>query len=111
MRTLPLASASLYRVLVVEDFRPFRQYVVSILAEFDSLLVICDISDGLEAVQKAKELKPDLIFLDVNLPPLNGVDAARQIRKLLPNARNDCEPSRTAATAAGKSVAAFAFEV
>lgn len=46
------------------------------------LQVICEVSDGLEAVHKAEELQPDLILLDIGLPTLNGIEAARQIRKL-----------------------------
>jgi len=48
---------------------------------------VCELSDGLAAVQKAEELKPDLILLDIGLPGLNGIEAGRQIRKLLPNAK------------------------
>jgi DNA-binding NarL/FixJ family response regulator len=70
------------RVLVVEDFAPFRQFVCSALAKRPGLQVICEVSNGLEAVQKAEELKPDLILLDIGLPGLNGIEAARQIRKL-----------------------------
>ena len=44
-------------------------------------------SDGLEAVRKAKELSPDLILLDIGLPSLNGIEAARQIRKLAPESK------------------------
>jgi two-component system response regulator NreC len=49
------------------------------------LQIICEASDGPEAVQKAKELKPDLILLDISLPTLNGIEAARQIRELSPS--------------------------
>jgi CheY-like chemotaxis protein len=48
--------------------------------------VICEVADGLEAVHKAVELNPDLILLDIGLPTLNGIEAARRIRKLAPNA-------------------------
>jgi len=48
------------------------------------LQVVCEVSDGLEAVQKAKELQPDLIVLDIGLPGLNGIEAARRIRQLSP---------------------------
>src|ERR1700756_2260917 len=48
------------------------------------LRVVGEASDGLEAVQKAEELKPDLIVLDIGLPTLNGIEAARQISGLVP---------------------------
>ena len=70
------------RVLVVEDFLPFRQFIRSTLENQNGLQVICEVADGLEAVRKAEDLKPDLILLDVGLPTLNGIEAARQIRKL-----------------------------
>ena len=51
------------------------------------LQVICEVSDGLEAVRKAEEMQPDLILLDIGLPGLNGIEAARQIRKLAPQSK------------------------
>ena len=71
--------ASSIRVMVVEDFHPFRRFVCSKLEQRPELQVICEVSDGLEAVQKAEELKPDLILLDIGLPTLNGIEAARRI--------------------------------
>jgi DNA-binding NarL/FixJ family response regulator len=81
------SAMALTRVLIAEDFPPFSQYIVSTLAKCENLQVVCDVSDGLEAVQKAEELKPDLIILDVGLPSLNGIEAARQIRKLVPHTK------------------------
>jgi DNA-binding NarL/FixJ family response regulator len=75
------------RVLVVEDFAPFRQFTCSLLAKRQHLQVICEVADGLEAVQKAEELQPDLILLDIGLPTLNGIAAARQIRKIAPESK------------------------
>ena len=75
------------RVLVVEDFEPFRRFVESILRKQPELQIVGEVSDGLEAVQKAKELLPDLILLDMNLPTLNGIEAARRIRKLSPESK------------------------
>jgi DNA-binding NarL/FixJ family response regulator len=51
------------------------------------LQIVAEVSDGQEAVQKAKELKPDLMLLDVGLPALNGIAAARQIRKFIPHVK------------------------
>jgi DNA-binding NarL/FixJ family response regulator len=75
------------RVLIVEDFEPFRAFVCSALQQKPELEVACELSDGLAAVEKAEELKPDLILLDIGLPTLNGIEAARQIRKLVPKAK------------------------
>jgi DNA-binding NarL/FixJ family response regulator len=73
---------SSFRVLVVEDREPFRRFVCSTLDKRPELQIVCEVSDGQDAVRKAAELHPDLILLDVGLPSLNGIEAARQIRKL-----------------------------
>jgi DNA-binding NarL/FixJ family response regulator len=78
---------SLVRILVVDDLEPWRRFVSSTLQKQPDLRVISDVSDGLEAVQKAEELRPDLIVLDIGLPKLNGIEAARRIRKLVPKSR------------------------
>jgi len=75
------------RVLVVDDFEPFRRFVCSTLAQSPGLQVVGEGSDGLEAVQKTEELKPDLVILDIGLPRLNGIEAARQIHRLTPESR------------------------
>lgn len=77
-------SAPAVRVLVVEDFEPFRRATGSILSNRTGLQIVGEASDGLEGVQKAEELQPDLILLDIGLPTLNGIVAARQIRTLSP---------------------------
>jgi len=73
--------------MVVEDFQSFRRFVCSKLGQKPEVQVICEVSDGLEAVQKAEELKPDLILLDIGLPTLNGIEAARRIRGLVPESK------------------------
>jgi len=78
---------SLTRVLVVEDFAPFCQFVRSTLAERTDVQVIGEVADGLEAVQKAELLEPNLVLLDIGLPTLNGIEAARQISKLAPKSK------------------------
>jgi DNA-binding NarL/FixJ family response regulator len=75
------------RVLVVEDFAALRQVICLKLEKRLGLQVVGEAADGLEAVQKAVELKPDLVLMDIGLPSLNGIEAARQIRKLVPECR------------------------
>ena len=78
---------SLMRVLVVEDFAPFCEFVRSTLAERPDVQVIGEVADGLEAVQKAELLEPNLVLLDIGIPTLNGIEAARQISKLAPKSK------------------------
>ena len=75
------------RVLVVEDHEQFRRFICSTLEKAPELQVVGIVSDGLAAVQKAEELQPDLILLDIGLPSLNGIEAARRIRKLSPESK------------------------
>jgi DNA-binding NarL/FixJ family response regulator len=77
----------MFRVLVVDDNEPFRQFACALLQQRNELQVIGKASDGLEAVQKAQELRPDLILLDIGLPKLNGIQAARRLRDFLPRAK------------------------
>jgi DNA-binding NarL/FixJ family response regulator len=70
------------RVLVVDDFEAFRRFVCSTLEQRPNLQIVGEVTDGLEAVQKADELQPDLILLDIGLPTINGIGAARRIREV-----------------------------
>ena len=68
------------RILVADDFAPWRRLIRTlILATKPGWQIVCEVSDGLEAVKKAEELRPDLILLDVGLPSLDGIEVARQI--------------------------------
>jgi DNA-binding NarL/FixJ family response regulator len=78
---------SSWSVLVVEDYEPFRRFICSTLGKRPELRIVGEALDGLQAVQKAKGLQPDLILLDIGLPRLNGIEAACQISRLIPAAR------------------------
>jgi len=80
-------ATSSSRVLVVEDSEPFRKFFCSTLGKRPELQVVGEVSDGLEAVERAERVQPDLIVFDIGLPSLNGIEAARQIRKVSPNSK------------------------
>ena len=75
------------RILLAEDYEPWRRLFRSTFQKQPELQVVCEVSDGLEAVRKAEELQPDLILLDIGLPKLNGIEAARQIRNRAPKSK------------------------
>ena len=72
---------------MVDDYEPFRRFICSTLGRRPELQIVGEVWDGLEAVRKAEELQPDLIVLDIGLPTLNGIEAARRIRKLSPESK------------------------
>jgi DNA-binding NarL/FixJ family response regulator len=74
-------------VLVVDDYDPWRRFLHRALALRDQLTIVAEVTDGPEAIQKAEELQPDLILLDIGLPTLNGIEAARRIREVSPNSK------------------------
>lgn len=71
------------RVLIVDDNPALRREIRRQL-ESAGLEVCGEASDGLEGLEKAREIKPDLVILDVAMPRLNGIDAARELRKVQP---------------------------
>src|SRR6516225_8815577 len=75
------------RTLVVDDHEELRRLLKSMLQETTECVIVGEATDGLQAVEQAKELQPDLILLDLSLPKLNGMEAGRRIRKLAPNSK------------------------
>jgi DNA-binding NarL/FixJ family response regulator len=75
------------RVLVVDDHAVVRRTICGLLARDSAIDVICQTASGEEAVTKALELKPDIVTMDVGLPGITGIEAARQICQLVPNCK------------------------
>jgi CheY-like chemotaxis protein len=75
------------RVLVVDDFEPFRRLIIGILKNRSELQIVSEASDGADAVEKARQLQPDLVLLDIGLPKLNGIEASRRIKEISPLSR------------------------
>jgi len=92
------------QILLVEDFKPYRDFVTSLLCENPDFRIICEASDGLEAVERAQELKPDLVLMDIGLPKLNGLVAARRIRDLVPSSKVVFLTQETAAEVVNEAV-------
>jgi DNA-binding NarL/FixJ family response regulator len=74
------------RVLIVDDFAPMRRTVRSLLEEYGALEIIGEAADGHAAVQLAATLRPDVIVMDIHMPCLDGVEATRRIKAVLPDA-------------------------
>ena len=68
----------------MDDFEPWRRQVCALLQTRRELRVVAEAGDGLEALQQAQELRPDLILLDIGLGKLNGLEAANRIREVAP---------------------------
>jgi len=73
-----------FRILVADDQPIFRLGLCSLLGTHESWEVCGEVADGREAVEKCRKLKPDLLILDICMPKLNGLEAARQILKCNP---------------------------
>ena len=80
-------ETSSFRILIADNFEPWRLYVSSTLQKDESLQLVGVASDGMEALQKAIELKPDLVVLSVGLHKLNGIEAAKRIRDAIPGVK------------------------
>jgi two-component system, NarL family, response regulator NreC len=75
------------RILIVDDNERIRRGVLAILTSKKDWNVCGEARDGMEAIRKARELLPDLILLDISMPGLNGLEAARLLRQEIANTK------------------------
>jgi two-component system NarL family response regulator len=80
-------SDDLIRVLLADDQAVFRRGLYVVLDSEDNIEVVAEADDGESAVAKAEELAPDVVLMDVRMPRINGIEAARRIRDTLPSTR------------------------
>jgi len=72
------------RVLLADDHILFREGLAGIIGAQPDMQIVGEANDGLEAFVKAQELKPDLILMDVQMPGMDGIEAVRQVKQVLP---------------------------
>lgn len=76
-----------YRVVIAEDHTLFRQGLKALLSLEPEFEVVGEAADGFQAIQRAKELKPDLILLDISMPRVDGMAAIKEIKRVCPEAK------------------------
>lgn len=74
------------RILVVDD-AAFMRMTIKKMVEANGHTVVAEAENGVQAIEKSEELKPDVILLDITMPEMNGVDALKQIKQLEPTSK------------------------
>lgn len=75
------------KILIADDHPVVREGLISMLSREGDFKVVGEAKDGLEAVNKAKELSPDVVLMDLRMPEMDGVEAMRQIRPTMPGVK------------------------
>src|SRR5882724_13161263 len=83
-RSGPLDSL---RILLVDDHEPVRRGVRSLLSSHADWLVCGEAVDGLDAIEKAKALRPNVVLMDISMPRMNGLDATHILRRDMPGSK------------------------
>jgi DNA-binding NarL/FixJ family response regulator len=73
------------RILVADDFKPWRLRIREILKSRPAWQIVFEASDGMEALEKTTELHPDVVLLDIRMPKLSGIEAARKMFQVFPD--------------------------
>lgn len=82
-----MTVAATLRLLIVDDHEMFRQMLARVLRFDERLEVIGEAADGYQALEQTRELRPDVILMDITMPGLTGIDATRAIRAEMPEVR------------------------
>lgn len=75
------------KVLIADDHQLFREGLVNLISSAPDIEVIGEAKDGKEATEKNKELKPDVVLIDIGMPEMNGIEATRILKKQQPNVK------------------------
>jgi DNA-binding NarL/FixJ family response regulator len=75
------------RVLIVDDCKTWREWLRSKLGDSDRFRIVEEAGDGIEALEKARTMKPELVLLDIGLPGLSGIETLPLLRAAIPDAR------------------------
>lgn len=72
------------KILIVDDDRRFKNFVKELFSSEEDLEIIGEAANGQKAICMAKELKPDLVLMDISMPRMSGLDATHQLKKIMP---------------------------
>jgi len=72
------------KVLIVDDHKLFREGIATLLFSAENIEVIAQAEDGQDAIEKAKHFKPDVVLLDITMPRMNGIEATKKLKALIP---------------------------
>jgi chemotaxis response regulator CheB len=76
------------KILVVDDHEEFRKYVCALLESRPRFAVVGEAANGVETIERARELRPDVVVLDMNMPILAGIEAASRSSSSLPKLKS-----------------------